>query len=110
VIHPELRERLFDAMTEQDLQDVVIDMAHMFGWKVAHFRPARTEHGWTTPVAADGAGFPDLCLARRGQVMFVELKTVTGRIRPQQQAWLDQLSDAHLIRPTDLDVLQELLR
>lgn len=44
--------------TEIQWQAQVIELAHILGWTVAHFRPALTKHGWRTPVQADGAGFP----------------------------------------------------
>lgn len=82
-------------MTEAELQAAVIELAHACGWTVAHFRPARTEQGWRTPVAADGAGFPDLVLAHseRG-VLFVELKADKGRLSIEQERWRDVLNDA----------------
>ncbi len=56
---------------EADFQAQVIDLLHLHGWVVAHFRPARTAKGWITPVAADGAGFLDLLAvhARPGRVL-----------------------------------------
>ena len=59
-------------MSESALQDNVIELAHVLNYVVAHFRPARTAHGWVTPVSADGKGFPDLVLVGRGRVVFVE--------------------------------------
>lgn len=91
-------------MTEADLQRAVVELARLTGWRVAHFRPARTEHGWRTPVAADGAGFPDLVLAR-DRLLFVELKADRGRLTDDQQVWLDRLehagADARVWRPAD---------
>lgn len=43
---------------ERQWQAQVIELARILGWRVAHFRPALTKHGWRTPVQADGAGFP----------------------------------------------------
>ncbi len=92
-------------MTERELQDAVIETARLLGWKVAHWRPARTAHGWRTPVQADGAGWPDLTLVRRGRIVFAELKTGRGKLTDEQQQWLDALSgcglETHVWRPAD---------
>ena len=81
-------------MTEAQFQRSVIELAQLNGWKVAHFRPAQNGKGaWRTPVAADGAGFPDLVLVR-DRVIFAELKTNTGRVSPAQREWLDALTRA----------------
>jgi len=76
------------AISEAELQAAVIDLAHFLGWRVAHFRPALTGGRWSTPVSADGAGFPDLVMARNGEVVVAELKSEKGRISPAQKAWL----------------------
>ena len=94
-------------MTEAQFQRSVIELAQLNGWKVAHFRPAQNGRGnWRTPVAADGAGFPDLVLVR-DRVIFAELKTDRGRVRPEQQAWLDALTEARVKAQTSgvLDVV-----
>lgn len=94
-------------MTEAEWQAQVLDFAHLAGWRVAHFRPAGTEKGWRTPVAADGAGFPDLVLVRGRRLIFVELKSETGKLRSEQEDWLAALdkSDAevHIWRPSDFE-------
>lgn len=80
-------------MSERELQEAVIDMAHVFGWKVAHFRPAQNSRGdWRTPVAADGKGFPDLVMVSAHAIFFIELKSEKGRLTPEQRDWLDRLS------------------
>lgn len=48
------------SISEAELQSAVIELARTLGYRVAHFRAARTAQGWRTPVEADGAGFPDL--------------------------------------------------
>lgn len=80
-------------MTEADFQRTVIDAAQRFRWRVAHFRPAKTDQGWRTAVAADGQGFPDLVLVR-DRVLFVELKTDRGKLTAHQRAWRDAIQDA----------------
>lgn len=77
---------------EKDFQGAVIEMARLTGWRVAHFRPARTKHGWKTPVSADGVGFPDLILVRGDRLVIAELKSDTGKVSDEQTVWLDAFS------------------
>ena len=80
-----------DNMTENDLLLNVVAMAKQFEWTVYHARPAMHQSGnWSTPTMGDN-GFPDLCLCRRGRVIFAELKTMKGRVSPEQRNWLDEL-------------------
>jgi hypothetical protein len=94
-------------VTEQDLQRCVIETAQLFGYVVAHFRAAKTSAGWRTPVQADGAGFPDLVMAKPGRLLFAELKSARGPISPAQTVWLETLSAAgahvevYVWRPAD---------
>jgi len=89
-------------VTESELQENVVKMAHLLRWRVAHFRPAQNASGrWRTPVAADGAGFPDLVLARDRIVIFAELKADGGRLSDAQRDWLAALPDSYLWRPSD---------
>jgi hypothetical protein len=78
-------------MTEQDLQQALIDGARRLGYRVAHFRPAWTARGYRTPVEADAAGFPDLVICGHGHLLFAECKTGRGRLTAEQHAWLDAL-------------------
>ena len=64
---------------ERDWQRTVTDYAELMGFSWAHFRAARTKHGWRTPVEGPlGRGFPDLVLTRE-RVVFVELKGSRGK-------------------------------
>jgi VRR-NUC domain len=99
---------------ERSFQSVVVEVARLAGWRVAHFRPARTDKGWRTPVTADGAGWPDLVLVRPPRIAFVELKSEAGQLRPNQTEWLDVLRllpqvEVFLWRPSDWDVVVETL-
>lgn len=102
-------------MTEDQFQRSVIDLAHLLGWRVAHFRPAKTRHGWRTPVQADGAGFPDmvLCHPRHG-VLYRELKSHTGQLSAYQVEWLEALrsagADAGVWRPSNFARLADELQ
>jgi len=83
-------------VNERELQDAVIELARLLGYRCAHFRPAQTTRGWRTPVSADGAGFPDLVLAhpKQRRLLFVELKAARGRLSMEQVEWLDTLTDS----------------
>lgn len=99
--------------TEAQFQDAVADLARLLGWKVAHFRNARTSSGGHhTPVSYDGRGFPDLVLVR-DRVVFAELKSERGRLRDQQLEWIDDLADAgveaYCWRPSDWPVIEQSL-
>lgn len=83
-------------MLESEFEDAVITAAQLGGWRVHAERPARTAHGgWRTAVKGD-TGWPDLALAhpRRGLFVLAELKSESGRVRPEQRRWLDDLEAA----------------
>jgi VRR-NUC domain len=91
---------------EQSFQSVVVEVARLAGWRVAHFQAARTAQGWRTPVTADGAGWPDLVLVRPPRLIFAELKSETGQVKPLQTEWLDVLRllpqvEVFVWRPSD---------
>lgn len=101
-------------ISEKDFQAQVIALAQLTGHKVAHFRPALTKDGeWRTPVAADGAGFPDLVIVGRGKVIFAELKAEAGTPTALQLDWLEQIraagGEAYLWKPSDWNDIEALL-
>jgi hypothetical protein len=76
-------------MTEAQLQTVCIDLAHVYGWRLAHFRPAMTKRGeWRTPVSGDGKGFPDFLLLKPNKIVAAELKATGGKATQDQLDWL----------------------
>jgi len=79
----------------------IIDLAHLHGWRVAHFRPARTAAGWRTPVAGDGVGCPDLIMVRGPRLIAAELKSKGGDLTVEQIAWLASVDgiEVHTWRP-----------
>ncbi len=101
---------------EADFQQQIIELLHLNGWVVAHFRSARTGKGWVTPVAADGAGFLDLLAvhARPGRVLAIEVKTDSGRLTPEQQAWRDNWDSAgfpaFVARPSNWEQLVKIVK
>ena len=102
-------------MTEAQLQQQIIDLARLYGWRVAHFRPAWSRDGkrCMTAVQADGAGWPDLTLVKGSRLIFAECKSDTGKVSQAQQEWLDALkktkAEVYLWRPADWLTLQEIL-
>ena len=100
------------AMSEKELQDNILELAHALGWLCVHFRPAQTVRGWRTPFTGD-AGFVDTVLARRGRVIHVEVKREKGPLGPGQEEWGAALGDSYrLWRPSDwfAGVVEEDLR
>ena len=80
------------SISEKELQQNVVQMARALGWLVFHpYSSQRSEWGW-----------PDLAMARRGTVLFAELKSATGKLTPAQQAWSQELPNWHIWRPEDL--------
>lgn len=97
-----MTQQLINSTSEADFTATVIELAQWSGWKVAHFRPARTKSNeWRTPMIGD-PGFPDLVLAKDGSVIFAELKAEKGSTSPPQREWLGALSDTepHVWRGT----------
>lgn len=78
-------------LSEAELQRHVIALARTLGWRVAHFRPGKTQRGnWVTPVQGDGAGFPDLIAVRGPRLLVAELKAQYRKPSPEQDEWLDR--------------------
>ena len=84
-------------LSEAEFQSQVIALAQLNGWKVAHFRHARTASGgWVTPVAADGKGWPDLFMVRRESCVVAELKVRPNKVTAEQDQWLTALDRSGL--------------
>lgn len=98
-------------LTEAQWQKRVVEIATLHGWRWCHLRPAQVRNGrWATPQGGH-PGFPDLVLARAGEVIVAELKTDTGRMRPGQPEWLEQLGPhGRLWRPAQWDDVHNELR
>jgi hypothetical protein len=74
-------------VSEAQLQAMVIDLAKWCGYLVYHTVDSRRSQ----------PGFPDLTMihTRNGRLIFVELKSEKGRIRPEQKVWLEHLGRHH---------------
>lgn len=103
-------------MNESQFQKQVIQLAQLYGWRVAHFRPAWSKDGQRcmTAVQADGKGFPDLCMVKRARLLFAELKSDKGKLSPEQDEWITELTNSmrcevYIWRPENWDEIQEIL-
>jgi hypothetical protein len=103
-------------LSERAWQEQVTQLGALCGWDWAHWRAARTVHGWRTPVSGPlGEGFPDLVLVRQRdrRCLLVELKSDTGRLSPAQTTVHAVLRAAGLEvrvwRPRDWDEVVEVL-
>ena len=87
-------------MSEAELQALIENAAELGGWLVFHDTDSRKNR----------AGFPDLVLLRPPRLLFIELKTASGRVSPAQRVWLEQLGrvddiTVDLVRPDRADAL-----
>lgn len=93
-------------ISEKDFQRQVVELADYCGWLCYHTHDSRRS----------APGFPDLVLTRPPRLVFAELKTEKGRIRPEQSVWLEALAscteppESYLWRPRDLGEIQALLK
>jgi len=100
-------------MLEADFQKQVVELAHLFGWKVHHTRPAILPGGKWATHGID-PGFPDLVMAHPAHgVIIAELKSQKGRISEAQLEWAIALRKSvkvRLWRPSDLADIIQLLK
>lgn len=101
-------------ISEADWQQQFVQLARLLGWKHMHVRRSLGRgRKWVTATNVDG--WPDLTLWNPTQqrVMFVELKSETGRLSPDQETVLRSLIEAgqevHVLRPSDLERARDLL-
>lgn len=81
--------------TQAHLLAQVCQLATLCGWLVYHRRESH--------------GFPNLCLVRPPEVLFIEVKSDSGRVTPAQDVWLQALAfcglDVAVWRPADLETI-----
>ena len=91
-------------LPEKAWQQQVVELAELYRWRVYHTYDSRRSH----------AGWPDLVLVRPPELLVVELKTDTGRLRPAQRDWLDDLAacgvEVAVWRPRDFEAVHDRLR
>ena len=94
-----------DTASEAALMEMIRRAAILNGW--LYYHPHSSKHSTK--------GYPDVTLLRDGVLIFAELKTTTGKVSPDQQLWLDDLSHVHktrsyLWRPKDAELIVALLQ
>ncbi|MEN8656300.1 VRR-NUC domain-containing protein [Streptomyces sp. 21So2-11] len=93
-------------MTEEQFRRHVRQLATLRGWTLAYHthNSRRSDAGWPDEVY----GHP-----KAQRTLFVEFKSDTGRLRPEQREWLQHLADsgheAALWRPKDLAQIVKIL-
>lgn len=89
--------------SEEDFQADVVKYALGRGWEYYHTHDSRRSP----------EGFPDLVLARE-RVVYVELKSATGRVTDKQDHWQSVLKRAgqetYVLWPTDWPLVLEVLK
>jgi hypothetical protein len=105
--------------TEEAFQQQIIDLAHLHGWRVAHFRTVRIQRKdgsvyYATPVQADGEGFPDLILLKYCDCIIAEVKADKGKLSYSQKHWLSKWDDipkvsVYVWRPRDWPEIEKRL-
>lgn len=90
-------------MTEKQFQQTIVDMARLLGWRVYHTHDSRRSQ----------PGFPDLVLVR-DRIVFLEVKTATGRLSDAQGEWIAAINGAGgtalVVRPADLPEIEKALK
>lgn len=100
------KNALYHKVSERDFQKQVIDLAEALGYMVYHVPDSRR---------VSSRGFPDLTMIhpRAKTYLVCELKTKQGRIRPEQEIWLNTLKDcgisAYVFRPHQIDEVMQML-
>ena len=93
-------------ISEKALLEQVRQLARIMGFRTYHPHLSKwSERGW-----------PDVTLVRPPRIIFLELKSATGRVTAEQAEWIAALSacgpnvTARVLRPQELDELPDLLR
>ena len=90
-------------MSEKQFQQHIVTAARDQGWLVQfHWKSIHSPKG-----------FPDLTLVRGPHLMFAELKTMKGKLTPDQERWLAALREAgqhaFVWKPDQLQSIYEML-
>lgn len=100
----EARAAIARQLSERAFQAMVCELAGHLGYLVYHTHDSRRSQ----------PGFPDTVMVRRQRVIYAELKSMRGRLRPEQRVWIDALraagQDVYLWRPNQWAEIEQVLR
>lgn len=112
-------------ISEAAFQRQVVQLAKYAGWHVHHSRTVRLANGRHATPLQGHKGLPDLILAKRGCILFIELKADNRTRSPEQTAWAAAIVGAQapvrgepvtvgrhtylLAQPRDFDTIAALL-
>ena len=105
-------------MTENELQQSIIDYARMNGWRIFHAQTSRVQRKdgsvyYATAGIADSKGWPDLFMVKGRDRLAVEVKSDKGKPSTEQNEWLLALFeagiDARVWRPRDWPAIERRL-
>ena len=105
---------LFDAMSEEEWVDTLLAWGKQGGWLGTHFRAAKTNKGYRTPLQGD-KGYVDITFSHvvLKRTLFVEAKSAKGVLRPEQKLWRDALlasgEEWFLWKPKDREEARQIL-
>ena len=105
------QQRNEQLLKEKDFQQQVIQVARLTGWLVFHDYDSRR----------NARGLPDTILTRPGRegspgrLLFCELKSQRGKLRPEQEEWLATLAtvlgvEVYVWRPSNFDTIVDILQ
>lgn len=93
-----MASRLLDVVTEAEFQHSIETLCEQLG--LLHYHVARSDK-----ALVSAKGFPDLVIVGK-RVIFAELKTEKGKLRPDQKDWLGGLhhakAEVYIWRPSDM--------
>lgn len=94
-------------MTERQWMSALCELAETAGWEWNHCYRGQVKGAWRTNTTKKG--YPDLHLWRPGESIYIECKTDSGVLSPEQNAVLASLAEAqvevHVYAPRDWDLV-----
>lgn len=100
--------------SERGFQEWVVSCATLRGWAWGHIGQAKgAKDRWITPVSgAMGKGHADLLLVRE-RIIYAELKSQKGGLRPDQVEWIRRMryagAEVYVWRPSDRPEIERVL-